>query len=61
MHSNSLCTKSLTVQCYLDYIRVIGTTGIAQGGDLIDIYTQLCHIGKEKGVFLPSIEVVTQT
>jgi uncharacterized protein YqeY len=43
MYSDALCTKTFTVQCHLDYIRVISSTCIAQRGKFIDIYTQTNH------------------
>ena len=39
MHGDSLCAKTFTIQRHFHYIGIIGSSGIPDGGNLIDIYT----------------------
>ena len=39
VYGNSLCSKAFAVHCYSLHIWQIASAGIAQGGNLVDIYT----------------------
>ena len=52
MYRDALGTKALTIQCQFHHIRIIGPTGISQGGDFVNIHTQFDHFSKLKGIFV---------
>ena len=37
VYGNALCSKTLAVQRYLQYIGVVATSGISEGGNFVDI------------------------
>jgi hypothetical protein len=39
MHGDPLCSKPFAVQGHFDHIGIIGSSGISDGGNLVDIYT----------------------
>lgn len=43
MHGNALCTKSFSIERHLDEIGIIAASRIAQGRDLVNIYTEFGH------------------
>ena len=52
VNGDALGTEALTVLCHTQDIRVITTTGIADGGYLINIYAEFCHILHAFALFL---------
>jgi hypothetical protein len=54
MHGNAFCSKTLGVDSHLHHIWCISSARVSQGGDLIDVYTELCH---DDFLFLPDVQI----
>ena len=61
VHGNSLRAKPFAVNGYLDYIWIVTSTRIAQGGDLVNVYGEASHGAKRCIFIFPNTLTINQS
>ncbi len=51
VNRHTIGTKRLRICCCFHYVGMVATAAIAQGCELINVYTQLCHAVKLMSIY----------